>query len=124
MGTKLKYIASAFLLYIGTMSMMAQKYDKRNLLSKSDSLYAIGVDLYNAGEYKEAIPLFTESDQIDKAVLDSTSNRRDYSAMWLASCYFNINDTITASQLSPLYYMVKPVDRRLTVQSDSLETLA
>jgi CHAT domain-containing protein/tetratricopeptide (TPR) repeat protein len=121
METKLKYIASAFLLYIGTMSMTAQKYDRRNLLSKSDSLYAIGVNLYNAGKYKEAIPLFTESDQIDKAVLDSESARREYSSMWLASCYYKLNDSERASSISPVYYMISPVDRRLTVQSDSLE---
>jgi hypothetical protein len=98
--------------------------ERSALLARSDSLFAVGVDLYNAGKYTEAIPIFTESDKIDKAVLDSTSNRRDYSAMWLASCYYKLNDTATAAQLNPQYYMVAPIDRRLTIQSDSLIALA
>jgi CHAT domain-containing protein/predicted RNase H-like HicB family nuclease len=90
---------------------------------QSDSLYAIGVDLYHAGRYSEAISFFTESDKIDKAILASTSNRCDYSAMWLASCYYKLNDTAKAAQLDSKYYMIKPVDRRLTKQADSLYLL-
>jgi CHAT domain-containing protein/tetratricopeptide (TPR) repeat protein len=93
------------------------------LQAQSDSLYAVGVDLYHAGRYSEAIPFFTESDKIDKAILDSTSNRRDYSAMWLASCYYKLNDTVTADSINPSHYMVAPIDRRLTVKSDSLSAL-
>ena len=48
----------------------------KQALLKSDSLFAKGVELYNQKDYKAAIPLFTESDKIDKAELDSTSNRR------------------------------------------------
>ena len=92
------------------------------LLSRSDSLFAAGVDLYRQDKYKEAIPLFEESDRIDKAELDSTSNRRDYSAMWLASCYYHLGDTATAQSIHE-YYRFAPVDRRLTVQSDSLSAL-
>ena len=92
------------------------------LLSRSDSLFAAGVDLYRQDKYKEAIPLFEESDRIDKAELDSTSNRRDYSAMWLASCYYHLGDTATAQSIHE-YYRFVPVDRRLTVQSDSLSAL-
>jgi CHAT domain-containing protein len=105
---------------ISAIHCFSQEADKQSLLLKSDSLYAIGVDLYNSGKYKEAIPLFTESDQIDKAILDSTSNRRDYSAMWLASCYYKENDIVKAMTFSPQNYLCKPVDRRMTVQSDSL----
>ena len=54
----------------------------KQALLKSDSLFAKGVELYNQKDYKAAIPLFTESDKIDKAELDSTSNRREYSAMY------------------------------------------
>lgn len=92
------------------------------LLSRSDSLFAAGVDLYRQDKYKEAIPLFEESDRIDKAELDSTSNRRDYSAMWLASCYYHLGDTTKAQSIHE-YYRFAPVDRRLTVQSDSLSAL-
>lgn len=49
--------------------------------AESDALFAAGVDLYNKGKYREAIPLFAKSDSLDKAQLDSTSNRRDYSSM-------------------------------------------
>lgn len=89
--------------------------------SKSDSLFTIGVNLYNAGKYQEAIPIFTESDKLDKAELDSTSNRRDYSAMWLASCYYHIGDTARAKGIDK-YYRFAPVDRRLTIESDSLSS--
>lgn len=89
---------------------------------KSDSLYAIGVDLYNAGKYKEAIPLFEISDSLDKAELDSTSNRRNYSAMWLASCYHKLNDEKLAKMYYKHYREV-PVDRRKTIESDSLSEL-
>lgn len=87
--------------------------------AKSDSLFAIGVDLYNAGKYKEAIPLFEESDKLDKTELDSTSNRRDYSAMWLASCYYQLGDSLQAKEISQ-YYKYPPVNRKLTLQADSL----
>ena len=93
------------------------------LLAKSDSLFALGVDLYNTGKYEKAIPVFTECNEIDKAVSDSTSNRRHYySTMWLASCYYHLGDSIKADYMSYLDWNYKwcPVDRRLTVKSDSL----
>ena len=103
----------------GTMS----ERERQELLAKSDSLFAHGIDLYNSKKYKEAIPVFSESDQIDKAVLDSTSNRRDYSAMWLASCYYRLGDAQQAKELDEMFYMLDPIDRRLTVESDSLAAL-
>ena len=104
-------------------SPFAQDDKRRDIsLSCSDSLFAAGVDLYRQDKYKEAIPLFEESDRIDKAELDSTSNRRDYSAMWLASCYYHLGDTTKAQSIHE-YYRFAPVDRRLTVQSDSLSAL-
>ena len=103
----------------GTMS----ESERQELLAKSDSLFAHGIDLYNSKKYKEAIPVFSESDQIDKAVLDSTSNRRDYSAMWLASCYYRLGDAQQAKELDEMFYMLDPIDRRLTVESDSLAAL-
>lgn len=104
-------------------SPFAQDGKRQNiLLSRSDSLFAAGVDLFRQDKYKEAIHLFEESDRIDKAELDSTSNRRDYSAMWMASCYYHLGDTATAQSIHE-YYRFVPVDRRLTVQSDSLSAL-
>jgi CHAT domain-containing protein/tetratricopeptide (TPR) repeat protein len=105
------------------MGFAQQEMDKQSLLEKSDVLFSKGVELYNQRKYADAIPLFTESDKIDKSVLDPTSNRRDYSAMWLASCYYNLKDTMTAANLFPEYFMLPPIDRRLTVESDSLSNL-
>ena len=89
-------------------------------LSKSDSLFAKGVELYNQGNYKAAIPLFTESDKIDKAELDSTSNRREYSAMWLGSCYYKLGDEEKAKEIDSISYSLPPIDRRVTVKPDSI----
>jgi TolA-binding protein len=85
--------------------------ERKALSQQSDSLFAVGVDLYNSKKFAEAIEVFSLSDKIDKAILDLTSNRRDYSAMWLASCYYNLGDTVTASFTYPNYYMLSPVDR-------------
>ena len=87
--------------------------------AKSDSLFAKGVELYNLKKYEEAIPYFEKSDLLDKEVLDSTSNRRNYSAEWLASCYDKI---INGEQEGKPYtaFNLPPVDRRKTVVSDSL----
>lgn len=105
-------------LFIGIYSHSQNK----QALLKSDSLFAKGVELYNQKDYKAAIPLFTESDKIDKAELDSTSNRREYSAMWLGSCYYKLGEIQTA-QKHYQYYTIIPVDRRLTVLSDSLSAI-
>lgn len=96
----------------------------KQALLKSDSLFAKGVELYNQKDYKAAIPLFTESDKIDKAELDTTDFRRYYSEMWLASCYKQLGDIEKAQSISPDYYMVSPVDRRLTVESDRFSSLS
>lgn len=93
-------------------------------LAKSDSLFARGVALYHLAKFNEAIPCFEESDRIDKAELAPESYRRDYSAMWLASCYYNIGDSITAAKIDSKFYKTAPIDRRLTVQVDSLLSLA
>ncbi len=91
----------------------------KEALAKSDSLFASGVDLYQSEQYAEAIPLFIESDKIDKAELDASSNRRDYSAMWLASCYYKVGNDKEAEKCCK-YYKLQPIDRRYTVSSDSL----
>ena len=107
-----------FILAVMAVSAVAQMLMQPS--AESDALFAAGVDLYNAGKYREAIPLFAKSDSLDKAQLDSTSNRRDYSSMWLASCYYKLGDTLTAADIDANYYRFAPVDRRLTVKSDSL----
>ena len=88
--------------------------------AKSDSLFALGIDLYNAGKYKEAIPLFQDCIRLD-SILSPYNKRREYSRMWLASCYAQQGDSAKAMTISEFYK--KPVDRRLTVKSDSLANL-
>ena len=88
--------------------------------AKSDSLFDVGVNLYNAGKYQEAIPLFEASDKLDKAEIDSTSNRRDYSASWLASCYYQMKEYDKARDINPNFFTLPPVDRRQTIQSDKV----
>ena len=90
--------------------------------AESDALFAAGVDLYDEGKYREAIPFFAKSDSLDNTQIDPTSNRRDYSAMWLASCYYKMGDTATAAGIDANYRFA-PVDRRLTVKSDSLSQI-
>lgn len=88
---------------------------------KSDSLFALGIDLYNAGKYKDAIPSFQECIKLDDVILSPYNKRREYSRMWLASCYAQQGDSTKAMTISEFYK--KPVDRRLTVKSDSLANL-
>ena len=109
-----------FILAVMAASAVAQMLWQPS--AESDALFAAGVDLYNAGKYREAIPLFAKSDSLDKAQIDPSSNRRDYSSMWLASCYYQLGDTATAAGIDT-YYRFAPVDRRLTVKSDSLSQI-
>ena len=89
---------------------------------RSDMLFAEGVELYQQGKYQEAIPVFARCDSLDKAELDSTSTRRGYAELWLASSYHRLGDNATAQRISPRY-LAQPVDRRLTVSSDSVGEL-
>lgn len=111
-----KFISVLIILILSALTAYSQS-------AHSDSLFAIGVDLYNSGKYKEAIQLFSKCDKLDQEELDSTSNRRSYSAMWLASCYYQLGDTTLSKETSPYYYYKHPVDRRLTIKSDSLSNI-
>ena len=91
---------------------------------KSDSLFSIGVSLYGNGQYKKAIAYFEECKQLDEKEMTPESNRRDYSSIWLASCYYKIGMTDKAKSISPDYYWVEPINRILTIASDSLSELA
>ena len=116
----MRHFLFGFIFVVIAVSAVAQMLMQPS--AESDALFAAGVDLYNAGKYREAIPLFAKSDSLDKAQMDSTSNRRDYSSMWLASCYYKMGDTATAASINA-YHQVTPVDRRLTVKSDSLSQI-
>ena len=116
----MRRIIFGFVLVGIAVSAVAQML--RQPSAESDALFAVGVDLYNKGKYREAIPLFAKSDSLDKAQIDPSSNRRDYSSMWLASCYYKMGDTATAASINANYRFA-PVDRRLTVKSDSLSQI-
>ncbi len=109
----LRYII--FLILLALPSYGAESFSP----AASDSLFAAGVELYNRGKFTEAIPLFEKCYYIDAA--DSTM-QEEYAEMWIASCYFMAGDTTNAANTYE-YYDAKPVDRRLTVKSDSLATL-
>ena len=87
--------------------------------AESDALFAAGVDLYNEGKYREAIPLFAKSDSLDKAQINHSSHRHWYSKSWLASCHYKLGDTTNAIKYDSLYYL-PPIDRRLTRAADSV----
>lgn len=90
----------------------------------SDSLYALGVELYNVGKYKEAIPFFEECDKLDKVEFDSLQEKRYYGDWWLASCYYKLGKEKKAIEISPKYYYFPPTDRRLMAERDSVEEIA
>jgi CHAT domain-containing protein len=88
----------------------------------SDELFAKGVELYKTGKYKDAIPVFEKVKKMDETELDSTNSRRNYASLWIASSYLHLGDSAKAKSISP-YYLATPVDRRLTVKSDSISVL-
>ncbi len=92
--------------------------------SASDSLYALGVALYNVGKYEEAIPYFSQSRDLDLVELDSLSPRREYSTQWLASCYHKLGNISKAKELYPVPSLSEPVDRRQTSSIDSIIAIA
>lgn len=91
---------------------------------KSDSLFAIGISCYQNEEYEKAISYFMKCDSID--VNDNTldDSRKSYSKMWVASSYYKQGQEELAKSISPNYYFYPPIDRRKTVISDSLASVA
>ena len=91
---------------------------------QSDEYYTKGVELYNAGKYKQAIPYFEKSNELDMQEMEEGNNRREYSIHWLASCYYKLGIEDKAAELYPDEYLTPVVDRRLTVESDALSNQA
>lgn len=89
----------------------------------SNQLFQRGVNLYNQGKYAEAIPIFEQTQMLDESELPESSSRRNYSKLWIASCYCQLGDTAKAREAEPYAYMAPPVDRRLTIESDQLNEL-
>ena len=88
--------------------------------AESNALFARGVTLYEEGHYAEAIPLFAAVDSLDALTLGKAHQRHGYGQFWQASCLHHLGRTAEARRLAGPYYALKPIDRRLTVRSDSL----
>ena len=118
----LKFLAALVVLqYVCMQPINGQSYSD-DLKAVSDSLFALGVEKYNSQLFEDAVLLFAECSRIDSAVFDANSSRLGYSLMWLASCHFKLGDVETAASLSD-FYMINPIDRRLTVKSDSVSDM-
>lgn len=105
-------------LHILIMTMPAFSQSK-----KSDSFFGKGVDLYNNGQYQEAIPCFEKVVVLDKNDIPEDSPRAGYGKHWLANCYYKLGETSKAKEIYPYQYNFDPVDRRLTVESDKEDEL-
>ena len=117
----LSTVAFLMLQFLVVVPINGQPSNKE-LKDKSDKLFAEGVEKYNLKQYEEAIPLFRECVLTDSIIYDANSSRLGYASMWLASCHFALGDVETAKSISD-YYMVEPIDRRLTIKSDSISDL-
>lgn len=108
----MKAIVLFFFIAVNVLPLFAQS-------SESDSLYAKGVELYKSGNFNDAITLFSKVDSIDKKNKDVAPSRMSITSMWLASCYYKLNNIQKASEIYS-NYRLSPVDRRLTIEIDSL----
>ena len=88
--------------------------------AKSDELFAKGVELYYQERYADAIPFFEECDSLDVLEMDTTSVRISYTSCWLSSCWYKVGDVQKAKKWSNTDYDSQPIDRRLTIEEDSL----
>ena len=88
-------IMKRFFFLLLAISMVANIVDaqedgadyKRMLLAKSDSLFAVGEDLYNAGKYEDAIRLGTEALNIRENALGK--DHPDYALSLISLAYYN-----------------------------------
>lgn len=53
---------------------------------ESNKYFNQGIELYNQGEYTEAVPCFERSDSLYKATLDSTSQHRIDILLYKSAC--------------------------------------
>ena len=86
----------------------------------NNELFAKGVELYQAGKYKEAIPYFEQVVALDSIELGVGTPRNSHSSVWLSSCWYKLGNTKKAKEIDNQGYETCPIDRRLTVTVDSL----
>lgn len=105
-----------FIDYDGYQSLMMNEYNTHY----SDSLFSVGVQLYNKQDYHKAINVFEKCDRYDRLFLDGEDNRLTYCTKWIGCCYYHLGDKERAIKYNPLYYEYPPIDRGLTTKADSL----
>ena len=113
MGTMNKILFLVFALLSANPSAKAQS-------KASDDAFARGVELYGIRKYAEAIPFFQKADSIESLEQEEGTFAMTYSSLWIANCYYKLGDIDKAKEISPYFYMLPPVDKRLTVRIDSL----
>lgn len=87
--------------------------------TKSNELYAKGVEAYRTGNYDDAISCFSMVDSIDAA--DKLAAPRGQNARyWIASALYMKGDKPAARKADRYHYPVPPVDRRITAVIDSM----
>ena len=86
---------------------------------RNNELFAKGVELYQVGKYKEAIPYFEQVVRLDSIELGGIP-RGGHSSVWLSSCWYKLGNTKKAKEIDNTGYETQPVDRRLTATIDSL----
>ena len=89
-------------------------------LAVSDSLFAQGVALSEAGQWEAAATVFIHVDSLDRLIWPEGDIRRDYAPWWAAYCLCQTGDTARARTFHSDNYAVCPPERQLLRRADSL----
>ena len=117
----MKYLCNLLLLCFSLTA--AAQSSHSDSIALSEKLYAEGVDLYRAKDYKKAAKTFERLRPIDEQLYDSLHHFYGYAKGWLARCYHMLGRTKEAIPLSPMFEM-DPSDRRPRILVDSLGGIA
>lgn len=90
----------------------------------SDKYYSKGMEAFERENYSEAIDWFSKADVLDEKEISPESNRYGYCKQWLAHCYYLLGDEEKAKKISREDYLIRPTDRRITLESDAEGDLA
>ena len=113
---KIKVVISILLLLSSQLQGWGQSRE-------SDSLYADGIELYRTNQYVEALEKFCKAYALDTLEMDDSNPRRRSCVVWIASCHYKLGNDVEARSVEPFLYELPPVDRRLTIQIDSIDSL-
>jgi len=87
----------------------------------SETNFTKGIQFYHTQKIDSAIICFSICNELDKH--SESPIYKEYSAAWLARCYYLAGQEEKAKVISD-YYKVSPIDRRQTSSIDSLYTIA